>query len=563
MGVVAAFALATNLLLLTLPLYMLQIYDRVLPAQSGETLAFLTLIAVAAIVVLAVLEAARSILAQRAAAAFDVAMSEPAIRATLRLGPAAGGAQALRDVTALRNLIASRLLFNLFDLPFAPVFIGLLYLIHPALFWWTLAGAAILVAIAAANEVATHNANRRNGEQAILAGRRADELTRAADSVLAMGMASDTIADWGNIRREELVAAENAGRINSLFSGLSRFVRLGLQIAVLGYGARLVLAGEMTAGMIFASSLISGRGLQPVDQAIGSWRQLAAGWQAWVRLRAFVPKGSVAAGGRREPPQGRVEARNLVVPHPLDPNRPPILRGISLDLAPGTATAVIGPSGSGKSTLARVLAGTLKPKGGTVRIDGHELAAFDAEVLGRHVGYVGQDSELFGGTVAQNIARFRPDATQEEIAEAARAAHCEDAIKRLVNGYETRIGQGGARLSGGERQCIAFARALFGRPELLILDEPNASLDREGETSLFQAIDEQRKRGATVFFITQRDFPLSAVDRVLRLEAGAVAELRDSADILRARRDNAPANAPAQVKSGFAQTWRAGAGTRQ
>lgn len=565
--IMAAFALATNLLVLTLPLYMLQIYDRVLPSQSGETLFFLTLIAIVAIVVLAILDSTRSILAQRAAASFDVALSEPALRATLRLGPAAAvGAQALRDVSALRGLIASRVLFNLFDLPFAPIFVALLYLIHPLLFWWTLGGAALLLAIAAMNELATKGANRRHGEQAILAGRRADELARNADSLLAMGMVSDTIEDWGATRAAELGQSDAAGRTNALFSGLSRFVRLALQIVILGFGARLVLAGEMTAGMIFAASLISGRGLQPVDQAIGAWRQLAAGWQSWTRLRSFLARAAAGAGaGRREAPHGRIEVRGVVVPHPADANRPPILRGVSFDLAPGTATAVVGASGSGKSTLARVLAGTLRPKGGSVRIDGHELSTFDAEALGRHVGYVGQDAELLSGTVAQNIARFRHDAAMDAVAEAARLARCEDAIKRLVNGYETQVGPGGARLSGGERQRIALARALYGSPKILILDEPNSNLDREGEQNLLQAIDEQRKRGATVFMITQRDIPLAAVDRIMRLEAGAVAELRDTAEIIRARRETPAAQAPAaqSVTSSFAPQWRAPAGSRQ
>ncbi|MFZ1815416.1 MAG: type I secretion system permease/ATPase [Rhizobiaceae bacterium] len=536
MWVMGGFSFVTNLLLLAIPLYMLQIYDRVLPSQSNDTLLFLSLIAIFALLVLALLEVVRSMLANRAAARFDAGLSELAMRTVIRQGAASGGnVQPMRDLAALRNLLSSKLVFGVLDLPFAWIFIAILYFIHPALFWLTLAGAAVLAMLAMLNQFAIGAASRQQADKAIQSGQRADFLARSADSLIAMGMVSDVLDNWGSVHADGLVAGDRAARINAWFAAVSRFLRLGLQIAILGYGAGLVLAGEMTPGMIFASSLISGRGLQPIDQIIGSWRQLLAGWQSWKRL-----SGSLTNADRREAytalptPAGKIGAEGIFVPNPSDPTKAPILHRVSFMLQPGESVAVLGPSGSGKSTLARLLVGAMQPRAGHVRLDGHDLANWDPEVLGKHIGYLAQDVELIPGTIAQNIARFDPNASDEEINKAARLAHVEDLIQRMPQGYDTLIGPGGLQVSGGEKQRIGLARAFFGDPRILVLDEPNSSLDRIGEMALMKALVGAKKSGITTFIITQREMVLAAVDKILRMQNGMITDF-DNRDVVIAK----------------------------
>jgi PrtD family type I secretion system ABC transporter len=286
-----------------------------------------------------------------------------------------------------------------------------------------------------------------------------------------------------------------------------------------------VLEGEMTAGMIFAASIISGRGLQPIDQLIGAWRQLVTGWQGWTRLRTMLSRFEERTSFTTLPaPEGRLEAQEIFVPNSLDPSKPPILQRVSFVLPAGRAVAVLGPSGSGKSTLARVIVGAIKPRAGHVRIDGHDIANWDPEELGRHVGYLAQEVELIPGTIAENISRFEPTPDDEDIVAAARLAHVEDLIRRLPRGYDTPIGPGGMQISGGERQRIGLARALYGSPKVLVLDEPNSNLDRIGELALMHALRALRGRGVTVFIITQRENVLPAADMIMRMQNGAIVD---------------------------------------
>ncbi|MCU0789881.1 MAG: type I secretion system permease/ATPase [Nitratireductor sp.] len=531
--VLAAFSLLTNLLVLAQPLYMLQVYDRVLPSHSTSTLLFLSLAMALSLMVLGLMEIVRSVIANRAAARFDIGLSDLALR-TIIAGSREGGASAqpLRDIASLRGLIASKVLFGLLDLPFSTIFIAIMYLIHPALFWLTLAGAAVLVIVAVLNQWALTRATKQQGDLATAAAQKAEHLARNAESLLAMGMVTNAVNGWGHIHAGSLTAADKAAQLNAWFAGLSRMLRVGLQVAILGYGALLVLEGQMTAGMIFAASLISGRALQPVDQIIGSWRQLAAGLEAWRRTQAFMEKAD-----RRErytslpAPRGLLEVQDLLQVNPADAARPPILARISFRLEPGESVAVLGPSGSGKSTLARMIVGAATPRAGHVRIDGHDIRNRDPEELGRHIGYLAQDVELVPGTVAQNIARFEPQPDGAAIVAAARAAHVEDLVARLPHGYDTPVGPGGVQLSGGEKQRIALARALYGDPRILVLDEPNSSLDRAGEIALMRALSDARKRGVTVFIITQREMVLAGVDKIMRMQNGQILEF-DRSDIV-------------------------------
>jgi ATP-binding cassette subfamily C protein len=287
--------------------------------------------------------------------------------------------------------------------------------------------------------------------------------------------------------------------------------------------------------MIFAASLISGRALQPLDQVIGSWRHLASGLQSWKRVQAFMEKAD-----RRDkytklpPPEGHLEVVDLLQINPADPAKPPILARISFALEAGKSVAVLGPSGSGKSTLARMIVGAAVPRAGHVRIDGHDIANWDPEDLGRYIGYLAQEVELVPGTVAQNISRFDPAPNDADIVAAAKAAHVEDLIQRLPRGYDTVIGMGGVQISGGEKQRIGLARALYGKPRLLVLDEPNSSLDRVGELALMRALADAKANHVTVFVITQREMVLAGVDKIIRMQNGAILEY-DDRDVILAR----------------------------
>ncbi len=526
MWILGIFSLAANLLLLTIPLYMLQIYDRVLTSRSTDTLMFLSLVAAFSLLVLALIEVVRSVLANRAASRLDVGLSELALRTSIRAGAATGGSiQPLREVAAVRQLLSSRLVFAPMDLPFASIFIGLLYFIHPSLFWITLGGAGILAVIAIVNQWAIARSSSSQSAAASVAGNRADFFARCADSLIAMGMVRNVIQHWGMEHGRSLADGDHANTVNSWYAGLSKLVRLGLQIVILGYGAHLVLKGEMTAGMIFASSLLSGRGLQPIDQMIGSWRQLTAGLSSWRKLRRILEQADVREEYTTLPaPRGDLEVADVVVPNLIDPTRPPVLARVSFRLPAGQSVAILGASGSGKSTLARVIVGAFKPRNGHVRIDGHDIANWDPEALGRYIGYLAQDVELIPGTVAQNISRFAPDATDAGIVAAARLAHAEDLVQKLPKGYDTPIGPGGVQISGGEKQRIGLARAFYGEPKLLVLDEPNSSLDRNGEMALMRALMEAKKQGITVIVITQREMVVGIVDRILRMKDGTITD---------------------------------------
>ncbi len=529
------FSLFVNLLMLTIPLYMLQIYDRVLPSQSGNTLLFLSLIAALALVVLGALEIVRTIIAGRAAARLDVHVSGDALRNVIRLGHHTNGdTQLMRDLQSVRSLISSRQIFGLLDLPFAPLFIGLLYLIHPDLFWLTIAGAVVLVLLAIVNQRFSAKPGNAATGHMIAASSKADSLARNSETLIAMGMVENVVGYWARENLASLVAADRSTKLNAVFSGMSRIVRLGLQVGILGYGAILVLSGEMTAGMIFASSIISGRGLQPIDQVINSWRQLAGGWSAWGRFSNVMAK-IQRHDGRTElgVPKGDVAFEQVTMPNPADAGANPILSKINFALPAGQSMAMIGPSGSGKSTIARLAVGAIQPRFGTVRIDGHDIANWDRELLGNHIGYLSQEVELLPGTVAQNIARFYPSASDQQIVEAARRAHVEDLIQRLPHGYDTQLGSAGIQLSGGERQRIALARAFFGGPRLMVLDEPNANLDRFGEEALLKALIEARRDQITVILITQREPALAVMDRIMRIQAGIILDYDEREAIVR------------------------------
>ncbi|QPC86692.1 type I secretion system permease/ATPase [Mesorhizobium sp. NBSH29] len=543
---IGVFSFVLNLLLLTMPLYLLQVYDRVLPSASLETLVYLSLIAVGSLCFLGLMEIIRSLYALRVAASIDCALGEGVFLALLGSERASGGdIQPLRDLATVRGFIGSRGLTTLFDLPFAPLFVVLLFFVHPLLFWVTLAGAGVLILIMVANQVATAKSGREWMALSSAANALAQAFARNADSVRALGMRSNTVEHWGRRFAYGLRVQARSASINAAFGGVSRVVRMLLQLAILGVGALLVLRGEMTAGMIFASSIISGRALQPLDQLIGGWQQTSDARHAWRRIRQLVaPAGQEPAARTQLPmPQGAISVHNLVYSaQAAQPGSDAILKRLNFSIKSGESVALIGPSRAGKSSLARLLVGAALPTHGSVRIDDADIRTWDAEQLGRHIGYLAQDVQLFPGTIAENISRFAVAPDDAGIITAAQRAHAHALILSQREGYQTQIDPSGATLSGGERQRIGLARAFYGSPQLLVLDEPNANLDNDGEAALATALEEARQGGTTVVIVTHR-MPIAAkCDRVMLLRAGTIEALGPSEEVLRnlAAHRNAP-----------------------
>ncbi|WP_434722112.1 type I secretion system permease/ATPase [Mesorhizobium sp. RIZ17] len=548
---VGLFSLLINLLLLVIPLYLLQVYDRVLPSSSVETLVYLSIIAVAALGFLGLLDAIRAVYTQRIAATVNDRLGATVFAASLG---ARSTLSPLNDLASVCAFIRSRGVSMLFDLPFAPIFLALLYLIHPVLFWVTLGGAVLLVVLVVANQLAVGRNDALSAERSALASKAEQAFARNAETLRAMGMVENAARAWGRHVAAALALHDRSAGANALFSGASRALRMMLQLAILGAGAWLVLKGEMTAGMIFASSLVSSRALQPLDQLIGSWRQLADARRAWSRLAATLAAQPAVASRLILPdPTGAIAAQDLFFIAPdATFGAEPILKRLSFAISAGEAVAIVGPSGAGKSTLARLLVGAAQPSGGTVRIDGAELRTWDENQLGRHVGYLAQEVELFPGSIADNIARFDADADDAAIIEAAKRAEAHELVLSLRDGYQTTVA---GTLSGGERQRIGLARAFYGNPRILVLDEPSTHLDGAGETALEAVLAAARAAGVTTIVITHRPAIASACDRVMVLRGGVIEAFGPSAEIL--RQPGKGAQRSTVVTGSFAPTIRA------
>jgi len=546
--VIAVFSFFATLLQLTIPLYMLQIYDRVLPSQSTDTLIFLSILAAFALITLGLTEMVRQIFATRAAAKFDAYLANDILEKVIREGhDSNGNTQPMRDLGAVRGLISSKILTGLIDLPFASIFVLCLYFIHPNLFWLLVIGTVVLAAVAIINQIMSVKSSAAQAQAANTASNYTSFFARNSDSIIAMGMLRDVVASWGNWNADTLIHADKASKINSFFSGLSNIIRFGIQAGMLGLGAYLVQQGEMTAGMIFASSIISGRALMPIHVVINSWPQLNTGRTAWRTLKEYISNDTKGREKYTEQPapKGELVAENILQPNPIDRRKPPILNRVSFGMKPGDSVAVIGPSGSGKSTLARIVVGAFKPFSGDVKLDGNNIANWDPQDLGKHIGYLAQDVELLPGTIAQNISRFRQDVTDEDIRKAAELAHVDDLIKNMPYGYDTLIGPGGLSISGGEKQRIALARAFFGEPKVLVLDEPNSSLDRLGEGALLRALVAAKKSGITVFLVTQRESVIQVVDKIMRVKDGQIVDYGPRDKIIQKVKDAAEKSAKA------------------
>ena len=523
LATVFVFAFFTNLLLFAAPLYMLQVYDRVLLSRNEATLVGITAIAALALAVYAALEMLRSRLLVRGGVIFDRAVAGPVFamvhRATL-LRPQAGHEAVLRDVNVLREFLTGGALLALCDLPWASLFLIACFILHPWFGWMALLGGGTLLGLTLLTDLTTRRPLDAAGQAAREAGDRARATFRSGEVLRAMGMLGALQTLWhrrhGEAIRLQAEASDRAG----LLAAATKFARMFLQTMVLGLGAYLAIHREISAGSMIAASIIMGRTLAPIEAVVGHWKSFTAARGSYARLTDMVAR--VGAEPERVAlprPRGEIETENLVVTAPGSSRA--ILHDVSLRLPAGGLVGIIGPSAAGKSTLVRAITGIWPVASGTVRLDGADLRHWDPQALGRHVGYLPQDVELFDGTVAQNIARFGAQDDDAIVAVAQRAG-CHDLIQALPDGYNTRIGPGGHGLSGGQRQRIALARAMYGEPSLIVLDEPNASLDQTGEAALLEAMADLRARGTTVLVVTHKVSLLAGADLILMLEAGSL-----------------------------------------
>jgi PrtD family type I secretion system ABC transporter len=512
-----------NLLMLTSPLYMLQIYDRVIVSQHVDTLIYLTVMAAIALAAYAALEYVRALVGQRLGAWLERQLAGPLISATVTAAQTTGGGRgvpALRDLAAVRGLFANGGIWPLLDVPWTPVFYAAAFLIHPWLGWCGVAGGLLLVALGLVNELASRAPVKTAGQQTIRSLGEADAALRNADAMLAMGILPNFLRRWDRFNDAALEPLSIAGRRMALLGAVAKAVRIALQIATLGLGAYLAIRSELSGGAMIAASIIVARAVAPLEQAIGTWRSVISAQASWQRVKALLSDAGAPAEPIRLPrPDGAlaVERASYTIPG----SREPVIRQVSFALGAGDSLAIIGPSGAGKTTLLRLLAGSLAPQVGAVRLDAAAMSTWAAEDKLRYVGYLPQDVELFNATVRDNIARFS-DAPDEAVIEAARLAGAHETILRLPQGYATMLGPGGITLSGGQRQRIGLARALFGDPRLVILDEPNSSLDADGEQALQAAFRTLKARQVTVVLVAQRLSVTAEVDKLLLLRNGQV-----------------------------------------
>jgi ATP-binding cassette subfamily C protein/ATP-binding cassette subfamily C protein EexD len=542
---VAAFGAAINLLFLTIPLYMMQIFDRVVASRSFDTLLYLTLMALAGISLLAFLDYQRTRVVARVVAHLDRALGAEAFERAVA-GALRGRSyttEALRDLGAIRSFLGGTGVHAILDAPWTPIYLAVVFLIHPGLGAIATGGALLLVVLAVANEFATRAPLREAGMAQMRAMRRAEASGRNAEAVVAMGMMPGLLGIWSEENAEMARQQDSAARRANALLALSRFLRMLLQLAFLAAGGWLVVQQELTAGAMVAGSLLYGRALAPLEQALGAWRGFLVARAANERLgRFFADGGATHAPMRLPDPVGHLEVDRLSYAPPGSDSL--LLKGVSFDLEPGEALGLLGPSGAGKSTLARLLVGLLRPSAGQVRLDGADVWLWDRVALGPRIGFVPQDVELFSGTIARNIARMG-EVDADAVVSAAKLADMHEAILRMPRGYDTEIGEGGALLSAGQRQRIALARAVYGDPRVLVLDEPNSNLDREGEQALAAAVEKLKARGCTIVLVTHRQGLLACVDRVVVLRDGAVL-LSGARDVVleRLRNPQAPASLP-------------------
>jgi ATP-binding cassette, subfamily C, bacterial len=537
----ALFSFFVNLLVLTGPLFMLQIYDRVLASRSEATLVALTGLVVGLYLVMGILDHVRSRVAARVGARFQARFDKRVFNAVLdRTALHARGVNTMtgmRDLDSIQKVLSSPAVFTVFDIPWTPFFLFVIFTFHPLMGVLGIVGGLILVILTWLNQ----NGTKEDQEKAMLAGRHSDELTqnlqKESETVRALGMRRSVAERWQLLRDRALEANIRYSDSNGFYAISSKTFRVFLQSAILALGAWLVLQNEISPGAMIASSIIIGRALAPIEGAIGQWslvQRAMQGWRDLAKLLERVPEEDSRTGLPK--PRAIIEANQVTVVPPGE--KVATVRMLSFELHPGQALGVIGQSASGKSTLARVLTGIWPPAGGNVRLDGASIEQYGTDGLADHVGYLPQDVVLFEGTIAENIARMELEPDSARVVEAAKKAGAQDMILRLPDGYDTRLPATGQRLSGGQKQRIGLARALFGEPVLLVLDEPNSNLDAEGSMALNLAIREFKANGGAVVIMAHRPAAIEECDLILIMENGQRLAFGPRDDVLRAHLRN-------------------------
>ncbi|MGP5017221.1 type I secretion system permease/ATPase [Vreelandella alkaliphila] len=520
---VGFFSMFVNLLMLVPPMYMLQVYDRVLSTQSLDTLIMLTLVVIFLFMVMGGLELVRSRMLVRIGNRLDTTINQRLYGAMFRrslVAPGAQSAQPLNDLTSLRQFLTGNGLFAFFDAPWVPVYLGILFIFHPWLGVFATCAGIILFALAVANEKSTKALLAEANSEQIQAQNLANSNLRNAEVLHAMGMLPGIMGRWSKRHHEFLAKQSQASDRAGALTNTSKVMRLLFQSLILGLGALLVLQGEMTPGMMIAGSILMGRALAPIDQMIGGWKGFVAARGSYSRLNELLTQIPDEQRHMSLPaPKGIIDVENVAAAPPGA--RMATIRGINFSVAKGEHVGIIGPSAAGKSTLARVLLGIWPTQVGDVRLDGGAINQYNRDELGPHIGYLPQDIELFDGTISENIARFG-EIDAEKVVAAAKKAGVHEMVLELSNGYDTVIGSNSGALSGGQRQRLGLARALYGNPVLVVLDEPNANLDDAGEKALGQAIAQLKAEGTTLFVISHRTSVLKGMDKLLVMKEGQV-----------------------------------------
>jgi ATP-binding cassette, subfamily C, bacterial len=519
-----AFSVFINLLHLTGPLYMMQVYDRVLGSRSESTLVVLTVLITGLFLVMGILEHARARILARVGAHLQNKLDRRVFAAAMqKLTQSSGDINALtaqRDLETIQRVWSSQLLVALFDLPWTPLFVIAMFIFHPALGVLALGGGLILVTITLINQNVMQQPQGRVNSLTMHAERMSDMIKLEAEPVRALGMTGAAFDRWQKSRSTALIEGIGTGDLAGKFATTSKTFRMFLQSAMLGLGAYLVLQGQITGGAMIAASMLMGRALQPIEMVVGQWPLFSQGIESFERLSTLLTQVPAPTAPLALPrPRAVLEAQNISVVPPGEMQ--PALKGVSFSLKPGQALGIIGPSGAGKSTLARALIGVWHPAAGKVRLDGASLDQYDPDVLGSYFGYLPQRVGLFEGTIAENIARLQEGAKPEDVVSAAKRAAAHDMIVRLPDGYDTKISTLGGRLSGGQIQRIGLARALYGNPIILVLDEPNSNLDNDGTLALNQAIRTTKEAGGVVLIMAHRPAAIQECDLLLVLEDGA------------------------------------------
>lgn len=532
-GSVGVFSAIINLLLLVPAIYMLQVYDRVLASRSETTLLMLTLIVLSAYLVMSGLELIRSFVLIRVGAQLDMRINKRIYAAAFDQNlkhPGGSAGQALQDLTAIRQFLTGNGLFAFFDAPWFPVYLAVIFLFDPMLGFFALGGTILLVALAIVNEVLTRKPLATANSMAVDSSNLASNNLRNAEVIAAMGMLPHLMSRWFKLHSRFLQLQADASEKAGIIGAGTKFVRASMQSLILGLGALLVLEDKITPGMMIVASILMGRALSPVEQLIGAWKSWSNTRSAYYRLSELLQANQLRESGMSLPkPMGRVSVEAVTAAPPGVTTA--LLKALSFTIIPGDVLGIIGPSGTGKSTLARLLVGIWPAMMGKVRLDDADIYQWDKCELGPYIGYLPQDVELFAGSVSENIARFG-ELDSEKVILAAKRAGVNDMILRLPQGYDTSLGDGGAGLAGGQKQRIGLARAIYGDPALIVLDEPNSNLDDTGESALVGVINDLRNRNKTVVLITHRPNILGTTTKLLVLHEGIARMFGPRAEVL-------------------------------